>query len=306
MLSRKDVRPAQTQILLEAGFLPVSIDYRLCPETTLLEGPMHDVCSALRWARHTLPSRRLQRTDIRPDGDRVVAIGWSTGGHLAMTLAWTAPAVGLVPPDAILAFYCPTDYEDPFWTHSNMPRGVDVKAAQRPYNLREGVQNSPITSYNLSSSSFPRPPGGWIAPEDARSRICLHMNWQAQTLPILINGLTPSNAEAETQPLHLPTLPFPTTQQIQAISPLAHIRRGAYTTPTFILHGSSDDLVPWRQSLRTYEALCERGVRAQVRIVNGRGHLFDVDGDGDGEGGRAVREGYEFLGREVGLRMGMG
>ena len=100
MLSRQDVRPQQTQTLLKTGFLPISIDYRLCPETTLVDGPMRDVCSAHEWARCILPSLQLKRTDIRPDGDRVVAIGWSTGGHLAMTLAWTAPAAGIAAPNA--------------------------------------------------------------------------------------------------------------------------------------------------------------------------------------------------------------
>lgn len=57
MLSRKDIRPKQTQILLDAGFVPVSVDYRLCPETTLEEGPITDVRDALGWcATHYHPS----------------------------------------------------------------------------------------------------------------------------------------------------------------------------------------------------------------------------------------------------------
>lgn len=305
MLSRKDVRPPQTQMLLEAGFLPVSIDYRLCPETTILEGPMNDVRTALHWARKTLPTMRLQRADIHPDGNRAVAIGWSTGGHLAMTLAWTAPAIGLAPPDAILAFYCPTDYEDPFWIQSNKPRGVDFDdAPQTPsYNLWDGVQASPITGYNPPSGST-RGLGGWMAPQDARSRICLHMNWKGQTLPILLHGLQKHHDLASPPSII-------NTDQIRRISPLAQIRRGAYATPTFILHGTKDDLIPWEQSQRTYEALCEAGVEAQIRIVDGAVHLFDLAaGNGKGkardgqqggeEGGRlAVREGYEFLRRHV-------
>ena len=47
MLSRKDVRSKQTQLLLENGRLPVSIDYRLCPEVNINDGPMTDVCDAL-------------------------------------------------------------------------------------------------------------------------------------------------------------------------------------------------------------------------------------------------------------------
>lgn len=84
MLSRNDMRPEQTNMLLKSGFLPISVDYRLCPETTLLEGPMTDVVDALAWIRNNLPNLPLSRKDIRVDTERVVAAGWSTGGHLAM------------------------------------------------------------------------------------------------------------------------------------------------------------------------------------------------------------------------------
>ena len=113
MLSRKDVRPKQVKLLLQKGLLPVSIDYRLCPEVNILEGPMTDVCDAFRWAREQLPSATLKHTGgFAIDGSQVVVVGWSTGGHLATTLAWTAPLRKLRPPEAILAFYCPLDYED--------------------------------------------------------------------------------------------------------------------------------------------------------------------------------------------------
>ena len=111
MLSRKDIRQKQTKLLLDHGLLPVSIDYRLCPEVNLIEGPMTDVCDALRWARFQLPAMELSCPGLRIDGEKVVVVGWSTGGHLAMTLAWTALQQNIRPPEAILAFYCPTDYE---------------------------------------------------------------------------------------------------------------------------------------------------------------------------------------------------
>lgn len=112
MFSRKDVRPDQTRLLLSLGFLPVSIDHRLCPEISLAKGPMVDVCDALEWARHRLPSINLGNSSLSLDGNRVVVVGWSSGGQLAMSLAWTAPQRGLEAPEGILAFYCPTDYED--------------------------------------------------------------------------------------------------------------------------------------------------------------------------------------------------
>ena len=290
MLSRKDVRPLQTQILLEAGYLPVSIDYRLCPETTLVQGPMHDVRSALHWARHTLPTTRLQRADVVPNGDRVVAVGWSTGGHLAMTLAWTAPAVGLAPPDAILAFYCPTDYEDPFWEHPNVPRGAECETSHLAHDVWEGMYGSPITSYNPPTSAHAL--GGWMTPEDARSRICLIMNWKGQTLPMLINNLKHAKEDPRSR-----NLAPPTKKQIQSISPLAQIQSRAYRTPTFIVHGTRDDLIPWQQALRTYKALCDYGVLAEIRLVQGAVHLFDASKsfERDEQASRAVREGYRFL-----------
>lgn len=112
MLSRKDVRPRQIKFLLDNGLLPVSIDYRLCPELNLLQGPMTDVCDGLRWARDELPNLRLKCLGIQVDGNQVVVVGWSSGGHLATTLAWTARLRNVRPPEAILAFYCPLDYED--------------------------------------------------------------------------------------------------------------------------------------------------------------------------------------------------
>jgi acetyl esterase/lipase len=111
IFTRKDIRPAQTRLLIEKGFVPVSLDYRLCPEVKLAEGGMVDVCDALEWARTKLPDIKLQ-SDVKIDGERVVVVGWSSGGQLAMSLAWTAPQRGLRPPQAILSFYCPTNYED--------------------------------------------------------------------------------------------------------------------------------------------------------------------------------------------------
>lgn len=110
-LSRRAVRPAQTRHLLRLGFLPVSIDYRLCPEINLVDGPFTDICDAFRWVSTALPMIMYSEQKLCVDPDRVVAIGWSTGGHLAMSLAWTAVEAGIPPPRAVLSFYAPTDFE---------------------------------------------------------------------------------------------------------------------------------------------------------------------------------------------------
>lgn len=80
---------------------------------------MTDVRDAYIWARKDLPLFMRER-GINVDASKLVIVGWSTGGHLAMTTAWTTPTAGLPPPLAILAFYCPTHY-DPSGIYHNSP-----------------------------------------------------------------------------------------------------------------------------------------------------------------------------------------
>lgn len=290
MLSRKDIRPKQTQLLLDAGFLPVSIDYRLCPEVSLKDGPMSDCRDALVWARNILPSLALQRSDIKVDGNQVVAVGWSTGGHLAMTLAWTSLEVGIRPPEAILSFYSPTDYEDSFWREPNLPFGRPA-LPDDAYNPWQGIKDAPITSYNPPSAI-----GGWMAPKDARSCIALHMNMKGQTLPVLIGPQRPTKNTEGTE------LEFPSHENILLVSPLAQIRSNRYKTPTFLIHGTLDDLIPVSQAERTFEALLESGVDAEFRCVDAK-HLFDIypDEEQTEEMNQAVEDGFAFLRKYVNI-----
>ena len=112
LYTRKDVNSKHVKMLLANGFLPVSVDYRLCPEVTLLDGPMTDVRDALRWAREELPFIKLKRSGLKIDGGCVAAVGWSTGGTLAMSLGFSARSHNIKPPEVVLAFYCPSNYDD--------------------------------------------------------------------------------------------------------------------------------------------------------------------------------------------------
>ncbi|CAJ2505236.1 Uu.00g126300.m01.CDS01 [Anthostomella pinea] len=313
MLSRKDIRPRQTRLLIDRGFLPISIDYRLCPEVTLPEGPMADVCTALRWARHKLPTLTLARPDVRADGRRVVVVGWSTGGTLAMTTAFTAPARGLQPPDGVLAFYCPTDYEDRFFRSPNFPQGTTAADAASEYDLLEGVRDAPITAYNVPAGEGRRgATGAWMSLTDPRSRIALHMNWRGQALPTLLDGL-PSKAKAVDAITTSATAggsragtkvdwmerPQPSADRIAAASPYARIVAGEYTTPTFLVHGTKDDLVPWEHTRKVGDALEARGVPSGTIIVDDAVHLFDLYPDPEGKHWGAVTDAYEMMFRQL-------
>ena len=294
MSTRKDIRNDQTHTLLELGFLPISVDYRLCPEVTLPDGPMRDVSSALDWTREILPSLKLSRSDIRADGDRVVAVGWSSGGLLAMSLGWTAPQLNLKPPNAILAFYCPTDYEDPFWIRPNLP--FSQKPIPPPdaeyHHLYDGLHDKPIVGYSPATSL--RALGGWMSIDDPRSRIVLHMNWEGKALPILLNGLR-RTGDAKSKRVTTPA--DPSDEQTRSVSPLAHIRDGSYNTPTFLIHGTRDDHVPWQQSQRTYETLVAKDVPAELLVVKDGLHLFDMflNSKRNADAAKAVDDGFKFL-----------
>lgn len=253
LYTRKDVNKHQIELLLARGLLPISIDYRLCPEITLAEGPMTDVRDALRWAREVLPSLKLKYSKVNIDGDILAAIGWSTGGTLAMSLGFTARPHGIKPPDVILTFYSPTNYDDDFFKTPNYPK-IFAMTPNDTCDLFDAVRSEPIAAYSPSLTS----------PPDPRLLIIQHMNHSAQTLPILLNGL-PSKPNAHL----LDSLPLPSPHQIASINPYAQISLGNYTTPTFVCHGTEDDLVPGRQSVKTIQILRGKGVECGIGLAKG-------------------------------------
>lgn len=290
---------------------------------------MQDVCDALVWARERLPSLDLKVPGVKINASKVVVVGWSTGGTLSLTLPFTTLKKEIQPPDAVLAFYCPTDFEADSWYQPNYPEN-SYEASKNTYDLLEGVHDSPITEYNIPKDKMNV--GGWMNLEDTRSRLVLHMNWKGQMPAVLVNGL-PSKEKCRDlngkKEEDFYQLPRPSFEDVVSISPASQIRMGNYHVPTFFIHGkfhgwcfphlksqvqlgmekemkliadtrvsqkgTKDDLIPWQQTQQTYEDLRAQGVSADVRIVQDRVHLFDLYRDPSNEGWRAVRDGYDFL-----------
>ena len=146
-----------------------------------------------------------------------------------------------------------------------------------------------------------------MALSDPRWRLILHMNWKAQMIPMLLNGL-PSKSKlasttSNTDPEYYKSLPMPSKEQSASIDPYAQIQMGNYKTPTFIMHGTDDDLVPCEGSWMTVEALREKGVQCGIARAEGARHLFDTFASEDpkGTGWEAVKEGFAFLWKVFGL-----
>ena len=111
---------------------------------------------------------------------------------------------------------------------------------------------------------------------------------------ILLQGFKTSNQNGADDKLHL------SPSQIAKISPLAQVRAGNYRVPTFILHGTEDDVVPASQSVIFDAALREQGVPSGVLVLEGKKHLYDLFlKPGSEEWEKCVLPGYEFIGGEV-------
>lgn len=66
--------------------------------------------------------------------------------------------------------------------------------------------------------------------------------------------------------------------------------------PTYLIHGTEDDLIPWQQMRDTYQALVNQGVEAGLGILDGGIHLFDLNRNNrEGREWKMVLDGYEFL-----------
>nr|WNZ75135.1 MollE [Ovatospora sp.] len=280
-LSRKAIRPAQTAHLLSQNILPVSIDYRLCPEVTLIEGPIADVRDAYVWAQKQLPGM-VKPMGITVKADNIAVVGWSTGGHLGMTLGWTHKEAGVSPPKAVLSFYGPTDFES---------GDLDVRRAEEyperqmsMANIIASLPKQPITNY--ATTTIDATNMGWVRPGDPRSELVLSLFKEGNGLPLLLNGLS--------SPDSLQTPPDP--NKVAYISPLSHVRDGSYTIPTYLVHGTQDEIVPYQTAVKFVAECREKGVECGFLTVPGARHIHDLEARTGMVGWEeGVAGGYEFL-----------
>ncbi|PON15942.1 hypothetical protein C2W62_21085 [Candidatus Entotheonella serta] len=65
---------------------------------------------------------------------------------------------------------------------------------------------------------------------------------------------------------------LPTAADVRAASPVTYAR--ADFPPTFMLHGTADEMVPWMASWRMYEALITQGAPVELHLQAGRPHAY--------------------------------
>lgn len=83
----------QVQDMLERGWIVVSLEHRLCPQVNILDGPIADARDCLDWVLDGSLEKELGKTEVsskfKVDYDRIVAVGTSSGGTLALALVST-------------------------------------------------------------------------------------------------------------------------------------------------------------------------------------------------------------------------
>ncbi|KAH7094593.1 BcPKS16, polyketide synthase [Paraphoma chrysanthemicola] len=288
-LSRSYIRLHQAAYLLEHNILPISIDYRLCPEINLIDGAMTDVRDAVSWARTTLPAIAGVRGIIL-DSSKVIMVGWSSGGHLAMTTAWTTVNANIPPPTAILSFYAPVNFEPgeldgPEAMMKELPPGMGEMPLAEIAKQLSG--SKPITGYNVPGGGEM----GWLRPGDARCELVLSLFREGRGLEIMLHGINSVSAQSPARV---------EATLIDSISPLAQARSGTYQVPTFIVHGDHDEIVPFQSAEGFILALKTKGLDCEILPVHGARHLYDlVAKPGTRIWEQGVLPGLEFLVRAV-------
>ena len=274
------VPQAEIDALVQLDFVVIVPAYRLLPQVTVLDGALADGRDCLTWARGELPSI-LAKEGVPADGKRVVAMGHSAGGGIALWLVssaasrWRNAAPRVThsacpaqpdrraeetqgsqsdPPAAILALYALQSFRHPFWT-KGLARLASVPDI--PQELRERALEgpAPLASEPLFVDGKPNL-------ESPRAAWMLH----ALKTGGLIEGIMKGPhakirdddwAEAE------PSRGF-SGDGVDLAFP-----------PTCFVHGDADDFVPFEFSKTAHEKLSATGAQAGLFQVPGANHTFD-------------------------------
>jgi acetyl esterase/lipase len=144
--NKADVGPILPEFVRH-GYVAISPQYRFCPRATF-PAQVHDVKAAVRWIKANAKKYRI-------DPERIGAIGFSAGGHLALMLGVTSPDDGLEgeissgAPDsrvkAVVNYFGPTDLGARDIPDRSKPLVKDFLGAAPPEKPELAAKASPRT-----------------------------------------------------------------------------------------------------------------------------------------------------------------
>ncbi|PBP24836.1 hypothetical protein BUE80_DR004233 [Diplocarpon rosae] len=254
---------------LHLGFVVVSMDYRLRPETSL-DGQLSDVADVEGWLRTRL-AVELEDVRVHVDASQLVVVGASAGAHLALL----TPKLWTVAPKAILSMYGPTNLHHLPYLHrfaanpgSTLPCTADVLAA--------------ATTYENPPTDIPVPKS---AKDRVRPRQIMAMNVFQRGLvaEFLLQGLV----RLDDGTLSLPEPGCVSKEEVDAISPL-HLCTLIPYPPVYQVMGAADDTFDTSHVHSFHDALLAQGVPAEKALVPNAKHAFDSAAVVEGEIHRSV------------------
>lgn len=143
---------------------------------------------------------------------------------------------------------------------------------------------SQVTSHTFSSTDSSGL--GWVKPGDPRSELVLALVKEKNGMALLLDGI-PADGD---------TLGAPEPERVAAISPLAQVQKGNYHTPTFVIIGEEDEIVPFHTSVNFVNALSKQGIKNGFIPVPGQRHIYDLTlSPGMSKWDDWVAPGYKFL-----------
>ena len=195
-------------------------------------------------------------------------------------------------------------------THTSKPTARNQPQNQiNTKHKKQELTTDQITEYDHSSQGDTTNLG-WVRPGDPRSELVLALFKEGIGLPLLLNGLSLSptsslhngdnnnnNDKNDNSSLLTKLLTPPNPELIKSINPLSRVSRGEYRVPTYVIHGTADEVAPFEAAERFVAELRARGVQCGFTAVAGGRHIHDVGVDVGSkeweEGG--LRVGYGFL-----------
>lgn len=183
---RTHIRAVQVERYVKAGFVVVSIDYRLAPETKLPE-ILEDVRDAYLWVRAKGPAL------FHADPNRIAVVGHSAGGYLTL-----AAGYHLQPrPKALVSFYGYGDITgawysrpDPFYLREPAVSKESAELAVGSTVISEGDEERrwPFYLYCRQQGLWPKEVAGWDPDSQPRAfdPYCPARNVSADYPPTLL------------------------------------------------------------------------------------------------------------------------
>ncbi|KAI3318475.1 hypothetical protein HD806DRAFT_310696 [Xylariaceae sp. AK1471] len=106
---------------------------------------------------------------------------------------------------------------------------------------------------------------GWVKPGDPRSELVVSLFKEGNGLPLLLNGIANDGWKRQLRPT-----------DVLAISPMAQVRVGAYTIPTYVIHSTEDEIVPYHAAAKFVQALRQHGIEYGLLTVPKAKQIHDV------------------------------